>query len=244
MSGLGSSRPVVLVAHGSADHRAALSTRALAWAVGAVPTYLDHAGPRPADVLCELERAGHRSAVLVPLLLTAAYHGRVDIPAAVAAARMAGLRMDVTVTDVLGPVGGTVPVELLAGVRRQLPAARADAIVLGAAGTRDATARATVDLVAARLGAALGVPSRAAYASASGPTAGEMVTALRAAGARRVVMASYFLAPGRLYDAAATSALAAGAVAVAPPLGAALDVVRLVRRRIAEATAVRVPVAA
>jgi len=229
--------PVVLVAHGSADPRAALTTRALARAVGATPAYLDHAGPRPGEVLFDLERAGHRSALLVPLLLTAAYHGRVDIPAVLVDARARGLRLDVTTGDVLGPVDGAVPMELLAGLRRQLPAGRFDGVVLGAAGTRDAVARGTVEAVAARLGAALGVPSRAAYASASAPTAGEAVASLRAAGARRVVMASYFLAPGQLYDSAVGSALDAGAVAVAPPLGVAPELIRLVRRRIAEARA-------
>ncbi|WP_275415639.1 sirohydrochlorin chelatase [Virgisporangium aliadipatigenens] len=227
---------VVLVAHGSSDPRAAMHTRALAWAVGAEPSYLDHAGPRPGEVLARIEAAGHRSAVLVPLLLTAAYHGRVDIPQVVVDARAEGLTLPVAVTDVLGPVAGTVPVELLSALRGNLPAVPFDGIVLGAAGTRDAVARTTVDLVAGRLGTALGVPCIPAYASASGPTAGEAVGLLRAAGAHRVVMASYFLAPGKLYDLACRSALAAGAVAVAAPLGADLALVRLVHRRIAESS--------
>lgn len=82
---------VLLVAHGSRDPRAAASTEALAravrrsrrdWDVRA--SYLDHAGPRPLDVLSALP-AGSR-VVVVPLLLTAAYHGRVDVPAVVEAA--------------------------------------------------------------------------------------------------------------------------------------------------------------
>jgi sirohydrochlorin ferrochelatase len=233
--------PIVLVAHGSSDPRAAMHTRALAWAVGAEPSYLDHAGPRPGEVLARVEAAGHRSAVLVPLLLTAAYHGRVDIPQVVVDARADGLTVPVTLTDVLGPVDGAVPVELLAALRRNLPAVPFDGIVLGAAGTRDAVARTTVDLVARRLGNALKVPCVAAYASASGPTAGEAVDLLRTAGARRVAMATYFLAPGKLYDLARGSAFAAGAVAVAPPLGADLALVRLVHRRIAEAQRGTVP---
>jgi sirohydrochlorin ferrochelatase len=230
--------PVVLVAHGSADPRAAAATRALARAVPATPAYLDHAGPRPADVLFALQEAGHRTAVVVPLLLTAAYHGRVDLPGLLTRARAEGLRLPVVVTDVLGPVGGRVPAELVAGLRRRLPAGGCDGVVLGAAGTRDAVARGTVALAADRLGTALGVPCRAAYAAGARPTAGDAVAALRAAGAERVVMAAYFLAPGRLYDTAARSAREAGALAVAEPLTDAPELVALVRRRVREAGAV------
>jgi sirohydrochlorin ferrochelatase len=229
---------VVLVAHGSGDPRAAASTEALARAVaGAHPrwevhaSYLDHAGPRPLDVLAGLSARGYRRAVLVPLLLTAAYHGKVDVPAVATAARDAGLPITVTITDVLGPASPL----LVAGLVRRLPDADLDAVVLAAAGTRDSAARATVEDAAAQLGARLGVPAAVAYASAAPPTAAVAVSALRAAGAQRVGVAAYFLAPGRLYDAAMNSARSAGAVTFAPPLGDAAELVRLIGLRVAEA---------
>jgi sirohydrochlorin ferrochelatase len=231
---------VVLVAHGSRDPRAAASTSALARAVAAAhpgwevhASYLDHAGPRPLDVLAELSARGHRRVVLVPLLLTAAYHGRVDVPAVADAARAARLPIAVTIADVLGPVS---PV-LVAGLVRRLPDPDLDAVVLAAAGTRDAAARATVEEAAAALGTRLGVPSAVAYASAAPPTAAAAVSALGAAGAERVGVAAYFLAPGRLYDAAVESALSAGAVTVAHPLGDAPELVRLIGMRVDEALA-------
>ena len=102
---------------------------------------------------------------------------------------------------------------------RRLPAAdRLDAVVLAAAGTRDAAARTTIEWAAEALSARLSVPCAVAYASAAPPAAGAAVDLLRAAGARRVGMAAYFLAPGLLYDLAAGSAREAGAVAVAAPL--------------------------
>jgi hypothetical protein len=52
--------------------------------------------------------------------------------------------------------------------------------------------------------------------------------ALRAKGARRIVAASYFLAPGLLYGSAERTARELGAVGVAAPLGCADEVVRLV----------------
>ncbi|MEV4821156.1 CbiX/SirB N-terminal domain-containing protein [Micromonospora sp. NPDC049274] len=238
----GGAAPVVLVAHGSRDPRAAEATRALARAVSAVrpglsvwASWLDHTEPGPTDVLRMLAEAGHARAVVVPLLLTAAYHHRVDIPAAVAAATEAGPPLAVRVTDVLGPADGTVAPALLAGLRRRLgevDPGRFDALVLAAAGTRDARARGSVGRVADALGAEFGVPCRVSYASAAPPTTGVAVTRLRAAGARRVAVSAYFLAPGLFHDAAADSARAAGAVAVAAPLTDAPELAELVLRRV------------
>jgi sirohydrochlorin ferrochelatase len=79
--------PLVLVAHGSRDLRAAPSTWALARAVGAArpatgvrPAFLDFAGPRLGPVLTGVAHSAAPTATVVPLLLTAAYHGRVDVP--------------------------------------------------------------------------------------------------------------------------------------------------------------------
>ncbi|HKT00386.1 MAG TPA: CbiX/SirB N-terminal domain-containing protein, partial [Rugosimonospora sp.] len=104
-------------------------------------------------------------------------------------------------------------------------------IVLAAAGTRVVPALATVDLVAAGLGTALGVPCRPGYASGSGPSVAEAVAELRAGGAARVAAAAYFLAPGLLYDRVAEHARQAGAIAVAPPLDDAPEIVELVLLR-------------
>jgi sirohydrochlorin ferrochelatase len=225
---------VVLVAHGSRDPRAAVATEALARAVGRAhptwavrPAFLDHAGPRPLDALAALPV---RRAVVAPLLLTSAYHGRVDIPAVLAEA--AALPMSVSPAEVLGPSEASVPPQLIEGLVRRLPETELDAVVLAAAGTRDAAARSTVEDVANALSARLRLPCTVAYASAATPAPGEAVERLRAAGARSVGMAAYFLAPGLLYDNAVRSARAAGAVAVAAPLGDAPDMVRLVTARV------------
>ena len=241
---------MVLVAHGSRDPRAADATWALARAVAAarpgcpvLPSWLDHTEPGPTAVLRDLAEAGHRRAVLVPLLLTAAYHRRVDIPAAVAAARETGPSLDVRVTDVLGPADGTVDAALLAGLRRRLAEAvpgRFDALVLAAAGTRDPRARGSVGRVAACLGREFGVPCGVSYTSAAPPAAGAAVVRLRAAGARRVAVAAYFLAPGLFHDAVVAAARDAGSVAVADPLTDAPELADLVLRRV-DAVAGRLP---
>ncbi|GAA1375730.1 sirohydrochlorin chelatase [Catellatospora chokoriensis] len=222
--------PVVLVAHGSRDPRAQAATRALARAVAAARpgldvrvAFLELADPRPADVLGRLRAAGEPAPVVVPLLLTRAYHGRVDLPAQVAG-------FDCVISDTLGEVSEP----LLAGLIRRLHESVTgyDAVVLAAAGTSVASGRAMVDEVAGALTLRLGVPCGTAYASAAAPTGGEAVAALRARGARRVAVASYFLAPGRLYEAVLADARAAGAIGAAAPLGASRELVRLVLQRV------------
>jgi sirohydrochlorin ferrochelatase len=229
---LHSTPEILLVAHGSRDPRAAMTTRALAGVVGRLRpeagvrvAFLDHTFPGVQEAL----RGCEDGVAVVPLLLTSAYHARVDLPKLLDGT---GARL----TEVLGPVDGHVPAALLAGLRRRLSEAgtRYDALVLAAAGTRDAAALSTVDDVAAALGAALAVPCLTAYASAASPTPAEAVAALRAGGAGRVAVASYFLATGQLYRSAVASALAAGAVAVAQPLGDATEIARLVLERVAE----------
>ncbi|MEV0428344.1 CbiX/SirB N-terminal domain-containing protein [Micromonospora sp. NPDC050495] len=239
--------PVVLVAHGSRDPRAAEATRALARAVAAarpgvpvLPSWLDHTEPGPAVVLRELAAAGRPRAVLVPLLLTAAYHRKVDIPAAVAAVGTGGASIDVRVTEVLGPADGVVDARLLGGLRRRLAEAGPggyDALVLAAAGTRDPRARGSVGRVAAALGAELGVRCRVSYASAAPPAANVAVAKLRAGGAGRVAVAAYFLAPGLFHDGVVAAAGGAGAVAVADPLTDLPELAELVLRRVDDASA-------
>lgn len=221
--------PLLLVAHGSRDPRANATTRALARVVAAARpgldvrvSFLELAEPGPAAVL----RALGGSAVIVPLLLTNAYHGRIDLPAQVAG-------FDVALGAPLGLPDGRA--HLLAGLAKRLDAAISrdayDGLVLAAAGTRMADARVVVEEAGEQLGARLGVPVEVAYAAGATPTGGEAVARLRDRGARRIAVASYFLACGRLYDMVTGSAVRAGVVAVAEPLGASWDLARLVLER-------------
>lgn len=241
---------MVLVAHGSRDPAAGRATLALRAAVAqarpGVPvlaTFLDFAGPRLAPTLVSL--AG--PAVVVPLLLTEAYHGRVDVPGEVARARAGGAG-ELELAQVLGPVAGPVADAdvlrlLVAGLLRTLGGEGFDGVVLAGAGSRHLDALGTVDVVAEALGTALGVPALAGYASGAGRSVTAAVARLRAGGAERIGMASYFLAPGRLYDRAAEQARQAGAARVAPPLEAVPELVEAVLLR-ADGAARDLPVAA
>jgi sirohydrochlorin ferrochelatase len=224
-------QPIVLAAHGSRDPASAATMKRLAtrvgevWPAPVVAAFLDFDQPSIPDALRAL--AAGPPPVVVPALLTHAYHRRVDLPAV-----LATTDVPATLADVLGPTEPTTAPDqwLVAALRRRLSELDTsfDGLVLLAAGTSHAPARSTVEAVAAELGRQLNVACLAGYASASAPTPGVAVAALLAAGARRIVAASYFLAPGRLYSAAAAAARAAGAVDVAAPLGTADELVRLI----------------
>jgi len=222
--------PIVLAAHGSRDPASSATMRALAarvgqrWPAPVVAAFLDFDEPSIPDALAGFPDGP--APVVVPALLTNAYHGRVDLPGV-----LAQVARPTVLADVLGPD----PL-LVTGMRRRLSELDEDfdALVLVAAGTSDAAARSTVDEMASELGRQLDVPCVASYASACAPTPGEAVVALRAAGARRILGAAYFLATGRLYEAAVRSAIDAGAVDVAAPLGSVDELVHLV---VARATA-------
>jgi sirohydrochlorin ferrochelatase len=221
----------VLVAHGSRDPRSAATVRAIASAVAAArpdvvvhDAYLDFDAPHLATVLAD--RADDR-VVVVPLLLSSAYHARTDVPGIVAAARATGARIEIA--DVLGAPDAfeTIVATLL---RRLRTIVVPDALVLGAAGTRDADALAAIDGLAAALGRAASVPCLAGYASGAGRSVSDAIGELRAAGARRIAVASYFLAPGVLCDR--VIAAAADTIGVGAPLGDAPGIVRLISARI------------
>jgi sirohydrochlorin ferrochelatase len=244
-------RPLLLVAHGSRDPRAANTTRALARMVAVARpgldvrvSFLELAEPGPAAVLRTLDEP----AVVVPLLLTNAYHGRIDLPAQVSG-------FDVALAPPLGQAGS----HLLDGLVRNLHAAIAqipesacqkcacqksdqyNGIVVAAAGTRVREARATVEEVALALSRLLGVPAQVAYAAGAQPSGGDAVRMLRERGADRVAVVAYFLAYGQLYATVTDSAVAAGAIAVAEPLGASWDLARLVLDRYDECLSTSLP---
>jgi sirohydrochlorin ferrochelatase len=231
--------PLVAVAHGSRDPRAAATVERLldlvrrTSGVRVVTSYLDHAPPTPGQALGGLVGEGADEAVVLPLLLTAAYHSKTDIPGALREARAAHPRLTLHYGATLGPH----PLMTRALERRLADVGVRPgpdtAVVLAAAGSSDPAANATIARMARDWrGWHAVVP---AYASAARPTPAEAVHALRRAGAPRVVVASYFLAPGFFADMVREESLAAGAVAVSPALGAVPELAGIVAQRHREA---------
>jgi sirohydrochlorin ferrochelatase len=200
--------------------------------------FLDHMAPSPARVLERLAAEGTPAAVVLPLLLTAAYHSGIDLPGVLNRVRADHPGLDVRYGDTLGPDPAlrTVLRGRLAeaGVRSPDPDT---AVVLTSAGSSDPRANAAITGMAGRMAAdarAAGpgwhsvVP---AYASAAAPGPAAAVAERRAAGARRVVVASYFLAPGFFADQVAAAAYGEGADAVSPVLGPAAELADLLLAR-------------
>ena len=254
--------PLVAVAHGSTDPRAAaaitdlmavVSARARRVGLPGLPVqaaFLGHALPSVRDVLealCEERPPGparaRRAVVVLPLLLTAAYHSDTDLPAVLREAASRLPRLRIGYGDPLGPHPS-----LLGALQRRLAEAGTGAaagapvgdtaVVLAAAGSSRPAAKAAVAQVAAAWQSAQGWRGVApAFASAASPTPAEAVTRLRLAGARRVVVASYLLAPGYFADRVREASLAAGADAVSAALGAAPEVADVILERYLQATA-------
>jgi sirohydrochlorin ferrochelatase len=183
---------------------------------------------------------GGQAAVVLPLLLTEAYHSDTDLPAVLREAGRGhpGLRLHYGAP--LGPHPGLARALerrlAEAGVPATAAGAANTAVVLAAAGSSRPAANAAVAAAARDWQSARGwrrvVP---AYASAASPTPGQAVTALLRAGARRVVVATYLLAPGVFADQIRDQSLAAGAQAVSAPLGTAPEVAGVLLERYLQA---------
>ncbi|GHC84551.1 sirohydrochlorin chelatase [Nocardiopsis terrae] len=239
--------PLLAVAHGSRDPRSAEAVSAVFERVRALRpeldvrlSYLDHVAPSAEDALDELASGGAGEAVVLPTLLTAAFHSKVDLPGVLARARKRGPWLRVRYADTLGPH----PL-LLDAVERRLAEAGArpepgTALVLASAGSSDAEANAVVESMARELsGRGPWGEVVAAYASAAGPTPGEAVRSLLDRGHTGVAVSGYLLAPGFFSDRVRDQSLAAGASVVAEALGDVPELARVVLDRYDAAVAAR-----
>jgi sirohydrochlorin ferrochelatase len=241
---------LVALAHGSRDPRSAATITALVEEVRSLRpdlkierAFLDLSKPSLDTTIDRLARK-HEEIVVVPLLLTEAYHAKVDVPSAVAAAQARHPELQVRATPVLGLEPRFLEV-LDLRMREALRSARArelDALVLAAAGSSDPLANQSVARLARLWGTHHKLPVTAAFASSAPPATGEAVRSFRKEGRRHIAVASLFLAPGFLPDRAAELALEAGAVAVSEPLGAHCEIARAVLARYAVGAVELVPV--
>ena len=171
--------------------------------------------PSLVDVLSGL--SGTRRAVVTPLLLANAYHARIDIPRQIASC---ATHEWVWQASVLGEDDRLVSV--LRQRVAELGVSRLDdtlGVLVVAIGSSDPAANARTARVAPKLLAGTGwAGATTAFATRPQRSLAEAVGRLRRQGARRMVIAPWFLAPGRLPDRVRRFADSAG-IEMAAPLG-------------------------
>ncbi|MDP3889591.1 sirohydrochlorin chelatase [Nocardioides sp.] len=220
---------LVTVAHGTRHgpgNRVARSlTAQAARRLGGIPgvtSYVELSLPSFASVMATSEAPS----LVVPLLLSAGYHTRVDLPEAVAMSRR-----PVRITRPLGPH------PLLAEVMaRRLIAAGAridDPVVMVAAGSRDEAAGVDLDAAVRLLRARWGGPVTLATVSGRGLPVGEAVAQARehTRTPSRVAVAPYLLAAGHFSQRVTYLARSHGVEVVGDVLGPHPLVAELVARR-------------
>ncbi|HEX4789344.1 MAG TPA: sirohydrochlorin chelatase [Actinospica sp.] len=240
---------LLLIAHGSRDPRYAASFETLCGRLAqaghrAEAGYLGLCGPDVIEAARRLARdvpgPCAEPIVAVPMFLNHGYHVANDVPAAVSTARaLLVSKAAIAVSAPLGP--DPLLIEAMESRLRELgvwPGDPDTAVVLASAGSSDRAARGNLEALAERWAGSGWHGVIPAYAAAAGPDAAQAVTMARAAGARDVVIAGYFLAPGLLADRVATLA---PDVPMGAPLTTPEDVdpalLRLVLRRGGEALA-------
>jgi len=190
-------------------------------------TYVDVQQPQVDEVVGSVGRP----TVIVPLLLSPGFHTAVDI------GRAAASRDGVVATGTLGP--HPLLVEALEERLERAGVRSGDHVVLAASGSSRPEAAVRVEQVRAALDARVDTPVTVGFAYGARPTVAEAVREARAAGASRVAIASYVLAPGHFAGLIA----AAGADIVTDPLGvgesggAEPRIVRIVQERYAAGVA-------
>ena len=213
---------LILAAHGSVDPRSSAVAHALAGRIRRLRPWLDvraafleQSEPYVGDVLADVARR-NGSAVVVPMLLASAYHARVDIPAVIEAIRRGrppgrrsrrGPRADhVARTDAwpkqaCRPISGT-----------------SESSSWRSGSSNEAANTRTATLAPALAAGTRWAGVEVAFATGPHPTVAEAATACGDRGARRLVVAPWFLAHGRITDRVAESAAALG-ISMAEPLG-------------------------
>jgi sirohydrochlorin ferrochelatase len=222
---------IVLLAHGSPDPRHAAGVEALAARVRerapgrpVHTAYLDHHSPTPVDVAGTLSGP----AVVVPALVTPAYHAAVDVPEAVAEmGARAGWAVDAAPPLGPHPLLLDAVEELLAG--NGVVARQGTAVILYAAGSSDSAAVATISQTlreAPREG--WGPWSVAAL---DGGTTVEQVLRSLPDEVERTVAVSFMVAEGVLRDRMAQRCGRAGVIMVPGALAHTEAMARLVLER-------------
>jgi sirohydrochlorin ferrochelatase len=189
---------LLAISHGTASPAGQAAVAGLVAAVAArlpdVHVRLGHVDVQQPDVAASLDAlAPDEPAVIVPLLLSAGYHVRVDLRE-----QSAG-HADVAISPALGPDPRLIDV-LIARLAALEPAPE-DAVVLAVAGSSDDRANEDCRVTARMLAERLQRDVSVGFLAAAEPRLGPAVHEARVGG-RTAIVANYLLAPGYFHDLA------------------------------------------
>jgi sirohydrochlorin cobaltochelatase len=222
--------PLLLAAHGTTDQAGVDAFAALAERVGKLAAadgtrvaggFIELSAPALREAVADLAGASPGPMVAVPLMLSAAGHAKGDIPAALARERARHPGLTWTYARPLGPHADLV--NLLAkrvdacgsgggcqggsGFRPPVVSTDAPAVLLAGRGSTDPDANADVVKTARLLWEGRDYPlAETAFVSLARPDVAQGLERCRLLGARRIVVARYFLFPGVLPDRVAEQA--------------------------------------
>lgn len=200
---------LIATAHGSRDPRSARTVHAVVDRirirrpdVDVRLAFLDLTEPHVDRVIDDVALEGADSAVVVPLLLGSAFHARVDLPTMLEAARLRNPGLSLVQADVLGE-----DQRLFDAVRSRIFDAGVDVddpdvgVLLAAVGSSDSAANERTRAIARHvLTSTRWCEAVTCFATVPNSGPAEALQLLHNAGARKIVLAQWFLAPGLLTD--------------------------------------------
>ena len=212
---------MLLAAHGTRDQAGVAAFGALAERVGALAAgaatrvaggFIELSPPPLRDAVAALMDAARAASpgggariVAVPLMLSAAAHAKGDIPAALARERARHPDLNWAYARPLGP--HPVLIDLLAARIAAVASTPAPAVLVVGRGSTDPDANADVVKTSRLLWEGREFPlAETAFVSLARPDVTEGLERCRLLGARRIVVARYFLFPGVLPDRVAQQA--------------------------------------
>lgn len=224
---------IVLLSHGSADPRSRLATDLLARRVGhrlnaaVALASLDHNRARLEGAVTQLSQRGIREIVVLPLLLSVAYHATSDVPEAASQVKIAYPGVNLRVARPLGAdpilLKGLDAVIKTSGYR---PSARTG-VVLASAGSSIESARARHAALALEWRSHGWGASAVSFVSGPGPRVADAVASLSDYDLDRILVAAFVISPGAISHRISREAREAGATAITTTLhstDAAVDV--------------------
>jgi sirohydrochlorin ferrochelatase len=220
---------LVMLSHGSADHRVTEVTHRLRVGLQSLrpelevnAAFIDHCPPTGPQVVTQLVARGIDEVVFVPLQLSSAIDYDPAIDEVVAKVRSAHPDTKFAVARPIGPEARLLNV-LDARLRQALATAHAtelDALVLSAAGPADVRGAALRARRARQWGAHHRLTCVTALSEEPGSGLATAISSLRDQGRRHIAVGSFYLTGDHFFDAQARQALRHGAVAVSAPIGA------------------------